>query len=601
MNPVLNRYCIPAGFTLLILAAVPAMSAEELETIVVTTATRTAITADETLAPVTVITREEIERTPAVDVADLLSMHANLDVARNGGFGQPVSTFMRGANSNHSLVLVDGVRINPGTIGLAALQNIDPAQVERIEVVRGPRSALYGSDAIGGVINVITRDPGKGGRREAAAGGGNYGARSARAAVGGARGAWRGGVSVSRFQVDGYPVTHEADSDHGHRNTSVNARTGVDLGPLDLELSHWQAQGRTEYWSFGDLSQDFLNQVTALTGRYAVGARSNGQVRVTRARDRIDQNEDNFLGDRDFARTTRTGVEWQHDHSWTPGRILTLGLAWEQEDVEALSFGTAIDERNVIRSGFVQHDGQAGNHRLIAALRLTDHDAFGRKTTGNVDYGYRLSPRWRLTVGAGTGFRAPDNTDRFGFGGNPDLDAETSRSVEAGLRYSPGPGMQWRATVFENRIRDLIIYDGTRMQNVEKARITGLEVSLDHRAGPWHTRVQLTWQEPRNEARDEWLPRRARERATLTVGYEGRRTGYQARLLAVGKRKDSSYSDETLSAYGLVNLSVRRRLDDTWTLGAAMENALDQDYETAAGYPARGRFVMLTLSAGGAP
>jgi outer membrane cobalamin receptor len=151
---------------------------DELEPIIVTTATRTAITADESLAPVTVITREDVERTPALDVADLLNVHANIDVARNGGFGQPVSTFLRGANSNHTLVLVDGVRVNPGTIGLAALQNIDPAHVERIEVVRGPRSALYGSDAIGGVMNVITRVPSEGSRWEASLGAGNYGARS---------------------------------------------------------------------------------------------------------------------------------------------------------------------------------------------------------------------------------------------------------------------------------------------------------------------------------------------------------------------------------------------------------------------------------------
>ena len=206
MHPSIHSTRVLTGIGLAVLSLTPVWGADELEPIIVTTATRTAITADESLAPVTVITREDVERTPARDVADLLAIHANMDVARNGGFGQPVSTFLRGANSNHTLVLVDGVRVNPGTIGLAALQNMDPALVERVEVVRGPRSALYGSDAIGGVVNVITRAPGDEARWEASAGMGNYGARSARASVSGSHGIWRGGLSVSDSWADGYPV-----------------------------------------------------------------------------------------------------------------------------------------------------------------------------------------------------------------------------------------------------------------------------------------------------------------------------------------------------------------------------------------------------------
>lgn len=598
-----SRPCRPRWGLSFLLSALavtgPLQGSERLEPIIVTTATRTAVTADETLAPVTVITREDIERTPAVDAADLLNLHANIDVARNGGFGQPVSAFIRGANSNHTLFLVDGVRVNPGTIGLPAMQNIDPAQIERIEVVRGPRSALYGSGAIGGVVNVITREPAEGAHWEADVAAGNYGARSTRATLGGAQGIWRGVISASHFQADGYPVVPDADTDHGHRNTSVSARGGVDLGALDLGLSHWQAQGRTEYWSFGDLSQDFTDQVTALSGRYGEAGHASGLMRVTYNRSRIDQNDENFLGDLDYARTARTGVEWQHDQAVALNQLFTLGLSWEREDVEALSFGTRFDEDNDVRAGFVQHDVESGSHRLIGALRFTDHDAFGSRTTGNVDYGYRLSERVRLTAGAGTAFRAPDNTDRFGFGGNPDLRPETSRSVEAGVRYQPAPGAEWRATVFDNRIRELIIYDGTQMQNVERARIRGVELSAAYRRGPWHSRADLLWQDAHNETRDERLPRRARARAALSLGYDQGRTDYQAQVLAVGGRKDSSFSDETLPGYGLLNLSAGHRLSETWKLRATVENLLDKDYETAAGYPARGRFVMLTLSAGG--
>lgn len=598
-TPSLLSLALLASLPVVATAADARRNSGTLEPIVVTTPSRTAVTVDEALAPVTVITREDIEASPAVDVADLLSSHANIDVARNGGFGQTVSTFMRGGNSNHTLVLVDGVRIKPGTIALPALQNIDPAQVERIEVVRGPRSALYGSDAIGGVINVITRQPEEGLRWETRVGAGNEGAHSARASLQGTQGRFRGALSVSRFKADGYPVAPQADEDHGHRNTSVTARAGVELDALDLELSHWQAQGRTEYWDFADLSQDYRNQVTTLSARYTASHSASGHVRISRAEDRIDQNEANFLGDLDHARTTRTAVEWQHDQRFGAGQVFTAGLGWEQEEVDALSYGTLIEERNENRSGFVQQDFNSGNHRIVGALRMTDHDAFGSHTTGNLDYGYRLSPDWRLTLGAGTAYRAPDNTDRFGFAGNPDLDPERSRSVEAGLHYQAGENTRWRVSLFENRIRDLIIFDGAQMQNVDRALIRGLEVSMVHRNGPWRGRGELLWQDPRNETRDEWLPRRSRARAAFTLGYRHGATDYQGQVVAVGGRKDSSFNDDKLSAYGLVNASVNHRLNATWRIGASVENLLDQSYETAGGFPARGRFVMVNLVAGG--
>ena len=145
---------------------------------IVVTATRMPIARDRALAPMIVIGRDEIERSLALDLAELLRFHAGLEVARNGGPGQPASLFIRGADSNHTLVLVDGVKINPGTLGGAALQNISADLVERIEIVKGPRSSLYGSEAIGGVVNVITREAG-GRQLTASAGGGRYGTREA--------------------------------------------------------------------------------------------------------------------------------------------------------------------------------------------------------------------------------------------------------------------------------------------------------------------------------------------------------------------------------------------------------------------------------------
>ncbi|MCZ6881180.1 MAG: TonB-dependent receptor plug domain-containing protein, partial [Gammaproteobacteria bacterium] len=231
---------------------------------IVVTATREKQTLASTLAPVLVIDREEIELSLARDLADLLRFHAGLEISRNGGTGQTTSVFVRGTDSNHVLVMIDGIKINPGTIGGAAIQNIRPQMIQRIEIVKGPRTSLYGSDAIGGVINVITRKAD--GKVEFTAGAGRYGAYDRGAAV-----SWRDEgnalyASFSRFNTDGFPVRTGSNVDRGYDNNSARLQGNTRLGKLDLELSFWQASGTSEYLDFfaQPVSQDYRNQTLTL-------------------------------------------------------------------------------------------------------------------------------------------------------------------------------------------------------------------------------------------------------------------------------------------------------------------------------------------------
>ncbi len=565
---------------------------------VIVTATRTAQLADQVLAPVIVITRDQIERSQPTDVADLLRFHAGLDIGRNGGPGQATSLFLRGTNSDHTLVMIDGVRINPGTIGGAALHNLDPAVIERIEIVKGPRSSLYGSDAIGGVINIITRRASAGTQADASAGAGNFGTRKLTAGARHVQDGWRAGVEASRVDTDGFPPRTGSDIDRGHDNTTITAHAGRRVGVLDVELSHFDARGNTEYLDFfasdPELDQDFRNSVTALTLEAQPAETWVSRLQLSQARDEIDQNQS-----ADFAHTDRRMVDWQNDVQFGATRLVTAGVWFMREEVEAVSFGSGFDEKADTKAVYLQDSADFGRHSLLVAARYTDHEAFGGHTTWDAGYGYRLSDATRLIASAGTAFRAPDFSDRFGFGGNPDLEAEESRNIELGLRHRLSPAQRLTLSVFRNDIENLIEFDfinTSSMVNIGKARIRGAEAGYEFTHERWRAGVEAIVQDPESRTSGNPLPRRAKRSVTASLGYDGGQWQVGADVLAASKRKDSDFSDVRLAGYGLVNLNAGWWLTPEWSLRARVENLFDKDYTLADGFNTAERSYFVQLA-----
>lgn len=565
---------------------------------IIVTATRTAQLADQVLAPVIVIDREQIERSQPTDVADLLRFHAGLDLGRNGGPGQATSLFLRGTNSDHTLVMIDGVRIHPGTIGGAALHNLDPAVIERIEIVKGPRSSLYGSDAIGGVVNIITRRASAGTQADVSAGAGSFGTRKYTAGARHAHGGWRVGLDASRTDTDGFPPRTGSDVDRGHDNTTITAHIGRRIGAIDIELSHFDARGNTEYLDFfavnPEVDQDFRNTATALTLEAQPAERWVSRLQLSQARDEIDQNQS-----ADFAHTDRRMVDWQNDLQFGATRLVTAGIWFMREEVEAMSFGSGFDEETDTKAVYLQDSAEFGRHSLIVAARYTDHDAFGGHTTWDAGYGYRLSEATRLIASAGTAFRAPDFSDRFGFGGDPDLEPEESRNIELGLRHRLSPAQRLTLSVFRNDIDNLIEFDfinTSSMVNVGKARIRGIEAGYDFTHERWRAGVEAIVQDPESRTSGNPLPRRAKRSVTASLGYDGGRWRLGADLLATSKRKDSDFSDVRLAGYGLVNLNAALMLTPEWSLRARVENLLDKDYVLADGFETAERSYLVQLA-----
>ena len=564
---------------------------------VVVTATRTSTATEELAIPVIVITRAEIERSLAGDVAGLLAGHSGIEIARTGGPGQPASIFLSGTDSDHTTVLLDGVRINPGTFGGAALQNIQPESIERIEIIKGARSSLYGTDAIGGVVNIITR-------AGAASGASLYGAVSrygtrvlAADAGGNLSDRLAAGGSLVYQRSDGFPPIRNASDPGDYDNTSANAQLRYAASDaLSLRAQLWRTQGKSAYSDFGvPAAENFLD------ASYAVGADWKGSadrsVHATLSRVTADVIQ---RSSPDFDRTRRDALDAQY--GWRALNIheLTVGAVTTNEHAQSLSFGLPFDVHTHSLLAYVQDQLHSGANDLLLALGYTHHETFGSRGTWNFEYGRILAPDWRLTLAAGTAFHAPDSTERFGFGGNARLQPERSRQGRAGLRWTPGEGQELQLSAFENRVDGLIQYvliDPVNFvyqaQNVESARIRGAEAEYRWHSGAWELRGNYSIQDLRDLTTGQTLLRRARRNVLASALYETGRFSADTELQLAGPRVD--FGPVYLGGYALLNLGCRYELAPGWSAQLRLDNALDRRYELASGYNTAARTLTLAM------
>lgn len=568
---------------------------------VIVTATRTAQTADETLASVQVITRDRIEQAQARDVAELLRFQAGLDIARNGGPGQTTSLFMRGTDSNQTLVLVDGVKMNPGTIGGAAWQNINPAIVDRIEIVRGPRSTLYGSDAIGGVVQIFTRRSKAPLSRSGTIGLGSDNSFSANSNIMGSKGRYRGGLDIALEATDGFPPRTDSNAPGKFSNYSFNLHAGADLEQVDIDFTSWWSQGNADYADFSGspLDQDFQNGVTALTFDTALLDSLTSSLKLSYVIDNITQTQSD-----DIARTKRWVADWQSNYQLGEHQLFTGGLYLAKEKDYSISFGDVFDENRNVKAAFLQNDIQYHKQKLLLSARYTDDEFSKDKTTWNVAYGYRVLPKTRVFASAATAFRSPDSTDLFGFGGNRDLRPEESRNIEAGLKHQFNRAHGIQITAFHNKIDDLIIFtdpDGFlgpipgQNENIDKAKIRGIEAQYRFNQGPWSGFVEGILQDPENRDTGDQLPRRAKKTLTASLNYTIGTWTVSGNVITTGERPNSDFDDIDLDSYTLVDMSVGKQITRSLSAHLRIENLLDENYTLSEGFDTQDRAYFVTL------
>jgi len=570
-----------------------AQQVEQKDTIIVT-ATRTEISVSDAIVPVTVITRDQIEQSLAMDLAELLRFEAGIDIGRNGGPGQATSVFLRGAESNHTLVLVDGVRINPGTIGGAPIENIAPEIIERIEIVKGARSSLYGTDAIGGVINIITRRSAHG-YAEGSAGGGSFGTRSGFASGGSRNENGEFGISINWHDTDGFPVRTGNDLDRGYENFSANFYFQRRLGLNDVSIRHWQAEGNVEYLDFflAPLDQDFVNASTAIEILTPVGDRAESKLLVSHVVNDINQNQSD-----DFVESRRTSLDWQYSYA-IGNHTLVGGLYFVDEMAAALSFGSGFQEDTAVKAVFVEDQWASGRHQTLLAARLTDHETFGEEMTWNAEYAFDISDGLTLNAGVGHAFRAPDATDRYGFCGNAALMPELADETQLGLRFHPRPRHKLSLELYRNDIEDLIEVEfdpvtfECDLRNIGRAEIRGGQLAYEYQGDKFRLQAILVRQRADNATDGVRLLRRAEKSLTVSLTRDIGRHKVGLSVLASGDRED--FGGVILDSYVLANLTGQIALGKKWQVNARIENMLDEEYETAAGFPMQERSGFLEL------
>ncbi|HJP98234.1 MAG TPA: TonB-dependent vitamin B12 receptor [Rhodanobacteraceae bacterium] len=587
--------------------------ATTLEQIVVT-ATRTAQTEDATLAPVTVITREEIERLQPSSLQDLLNVTPGMAISNNGGPGKQSSLYLRGTDGDQVLVLVDGIRVGSASAGLTAIQDIPVDQIQRIEIVRGPFSSLYGSEAVGGVIQIFLRHAPGAFTPNASVG---FGSDShVKGAAGFSAAGKKGWVSVqaSHERTDGINscrvgaaeafagcFADQPDRD-GFRDDALSVHGAWEFSERwSTDGLAYRSQGHNDYdGTFSD-SDDYSNQVVGGQLHFLPSERVKLSLRAGSSTD-FDTDflhgvyVDNFD-------TRRTLGSLQADIA-TVGGLLTLGYDWQREHLASNTL--YVENARIDRGLFGQWQRDFGAQSLQANLRRDDNSQFGGKTTGSLLWGWNLAHDMRLTASYGTAFRAPTFNDLYypGFG-NPYLRPEDSRNLELGLRGTPGWG-HWQVSVYRNDIHDMITFDAAvgLPGNVDRARIVGIEGVMEGRLAGWNLRATATLLHARDDARGgsdyfgKELPRRPSRSARFDADRSFGRFSVGASWYLAGRRYDDIANLHPLGGYALVNLRAGWQLAHEWKLQLALNNMFDKDYETAWFYNQPGRNFMLTLRHG---
>jgi len=596
--------------TLAILApAAEALASEEIPLYrgdeIVVTATRTSQTPDGALASTTVITRKDIERSQAVSVQDLLQGLPGVSIANNGGPGKATSVLLRGTNSDHVVVLIDGIKVGSATLGTASFQDFPVAQIERIEVVRGPLSSLYGSEAIGGVIQIFTRKGGGALTPSASVMLGSYNTRQATANLsGGGENSWIN-IGLSQLETDGFNAckgsltagcfTIEPDKD-GYRNTSLNLGGGYRFKPgSEVDFHLMRAQAHNDFDGSSQNQSASVQQAVGINLKHQASELWSFKLSAGQSQD----DSDNFLNGAFKSRfdTRRNTLSWQNDLTLTPDHLFTLGLDRQEDNVSSTKLYTVTSRDNT--GLFAQYQGRSGKQDFKLSMRRDNNSQFGAHTTGNAAWGRALMDDLRVTLAYGTAFKAPTFNQLYypGFG-NPNLNPERSRSLEAGLSGKVGSG-RWSLNAFETRVVDLIGFDGTTNPANASARIRGLDASTALRLAEWDTRLNLTLQEPENRSnttnKGKVLNRRAEQSLRLDLDRDFGPYRMGTTLRAEGRRYDNLANTTKLAGYGLVDLRAEYRLSKDLRLQARVENLLDKDYETVYLYnqPSRSLFVTL--------
>ena len=587
---------------LLFLSIVVSPLAAQVDDAVVVTATRVPKRFSDLVSDVTVVRREELERAGQGSLANVLQGVPGVEVTQAGGLGSTAQVLLRGANANHTLFLVDGIRVGSVSTGLTAIEHLPLDQIERIEVLRGPASSLYGSDAIGGVVQIFTR----GGRgnpgANASTGYGTHDTAKLGAGYGFERGGSRFGIQAGAVSSDGLSAVRNPaaasfnpDAD-GYRNGNVSAQfarqfaAGHELGVRAFHSGgekHFDATPR----AFDHRLEESIGAVSAYSTN-RIGERWRSHLNIGTSTDDVTSIMSATAPER--FKTRQDQATWQNDVSTPLGLFIAALERLDEHVAGTTAFPVRERSVNSLLAGY-QHG--PGAHQLQASVRHDDNSQFGSHDTWQLGYGHRFSPRSRAWASLGTAYKAPTFNQLYfpGFG-NAALRPERSRGWEAGIHYAPA-AIRYGAVYYRSEITDLIVNIGAPLLapfNVDEADIRGLTLSASGEAGRATLSASLDLQQPEDATTGRLLPRRAERHAAMRASFPALAGTLTGELVASSERYNDSANQQRMGGYGVVNFAYDIVATRQWKLFARLNNVADKQYELVRDFNVPGR----TLFAG---
>jgi vitamin B12 transporter len=594
-----------------LLALVPLFaSAQPADDAVVVTASRTEQRIRDAIPHTTVLTQKEIRDSQAVDLPSLLRTEAGFELQQNGGPGSTFSPLsLRGSSSAQTLILVDGVRMEDASFGLSAIQHIMLDDVERVEIVRGNVSSLYGSGAVGGVVQVFTK---RGRGAPAPYGQVMLGERSTGkllAGYGGQVDETRFNLTVSRFRTRGFSaidprVAPSANPDaDGYENESLSANVSHTVSRRhELGASLLRSRTDLDYDSAFDTpttthqSGQQLGMMQAWwEARFVEAWRSRATIA-----EGTDYRTDTRNGSFAFSSNTRNRqLIWENEARLRPEHSVSGGLEQLRQELASSTVGDRSRDVTALRLGYL---GRLGAHSLQANARTEDYSDFGKADTYFLGYGFDLTDAWRFTASTANAFRAPTFVDLYyPFGiGNPLLKPERARTNELGLQWATGRH-RLRVVAFDTKYQDAIVFSAGTTRNVRRASVNGVETSYSGQLLGFDLRASLTFQDPVEQdpgGQELQAIRRSKAYGSIAAYRTIERWRLGAQLAGAGERRDThivSFASVQEAGYTVLNLTARYNFSKALFAALRVENALNEDYHLVNGFNAPPRGAFLTV------
>jgi len=562
----------------------------------------------------TVISREDIIRSQTTSVADILRVQTGVDVAATGGPGKATSVFLRGGNSGHTLVLIDGVRVGSATLGSFDWGNLSTADIERIEIVRGAQSSLYGADAMAGVIQIFTRKGEKGTQVRIHSEAGSYGTSSGSMSVTGkTESDISYALTANGLRTDSVSAAANGTETDPYRQTTLSGRIALPVGDGELELIARNVDGKTSLDGFGpadvlNFTSNTKQTVSSAKLTYPVTDMLETSLQLSRSSDEvIGRDPAGGFNNSDF-KTQIDQLTWQN-HIDMDAVSLLAGIDMYRS--KGYSASAILDKSMTQTAGFASLAWSADMVGINASVRYDKNSVSQNKTT--YKFGVALHPLdgLKITANYGTGFKAPSLNDLYfpasAFSsGNPNLKPESSKGWDVGLAYQVGDEdlkAGFSVTWFEQKYKDLIVWQGPPPTffyspvNIGQARTQGLELSGDFSYGPAYMRVNWTYLDAKDSLTGDLLPRRAKESGYAALGATWSGLNIEVAEYVVGPRFSSAGNTKLMKGYQKTDVRLNYAVNKQWKLTARVDNLEDKKYEEVSGYGVLGRAWYAGVSA----